>query len=101
MGCTRRVAQSCTLLYRRIAFGKASSCRAVGHWRKLRRFQICETAEYNSALRGGSPFVGYSADLSVNGSRTRALPATSLPQAGCKPAFLRQNENRWSSNLPA
>ena len=49
------VAQSSTLLYRRIVFGRPRTHVGALSRRKLRRLQICDTAEYNSALRRREP----------------------------------------------
>src|SRR6185436_12994962 len=46
------VAQSCTLLYRRVALGWASETQRNLTIRQPCRLQICDTAECNSALRG-------------------------------------------------
>ena len=47
----RGVAQSCTLLYRRIAFGRASKATGPSCLPARSGLQIRDTAEYNSALR--------------------------------------------------
>jgi len=60
------VAQSCTLLYRRIAFGRRGEiCRSNWFGGGLCRFQTCDTAECNSALREGHSCVVHLADSSV------------------------------------
>jgi hypothetical protein len=45
------LAQICNLLYRRIAFGRASESTIHSMLAESRRLQICDTAECNSALR--------------------------------------------------
>src|SRR5687767_6688002 len=46
------VAQSCTLLYRRVALGRAPQKEEHPVPVTPGRIQFCDTAEYNSALRG-------------------------------------------------
>src|SRR6185503_8590397 len=57
---SRPVAQSCTLLYRRVALGRMWNCLCAQQHSgtprfALRRLQICDTAECNSALRSFAP----------------------------------------------
>ena len=47
------VAQICNLLYRRIAFGRASALLNASEFRAASGLQIRDTAECNSALRRG------------------------------------------------
>jgi predicted NACHT family NTPase len=52
----KAVAQSCTLLYRRFAIGRASKHSSALELPTVRRMQFCDTAECNSALRGREMF---------------------------------------------
>src|SRR5947207_210201 len=50
-GRLERVAQICNLLYRRFVIGRRPNFPAIQGYRTASRVQLCDTADYKSALR--------------------------------------------------